>query len=146
MKAGAHTGRSADLSAVALTTADLSRHSAEHDGGSSGLLKAARPSRTPTRERSAPTSAWSCRHCPQDCAPAALATLGTMPPPPGEGFADSSLLRTFYLGFRFPTSSMSTHVGRTYVLLRSSVSHTYASPFAVLTGFISRPPTFRFTR
>ena len=39
----------------------------------------------PTRERSAPTSAWSCRHCPQDCAPAALATLGPMPPPPGQG-------------------------------------------------------------
>ena len=54
---------------------------------SSGLLKATRPSRMPTRERSAPTSAWSCRHCPQDCAPAALATLWTMPPPPGQGFA-----------------------------------------------------------
>ena len=54
---------------------------------SSGLLKARRPSRMPTRERSAPTSAWSCRHFPQDCAPAALATLWTMPPPPGQGFA-----------------------------------------------------------
>ena len=31
--------------------ADLSRHSALRDGG------------MPTRERSAPTSAWSCRHC-----------------------------------------------------------------------------------
>jgi hypothetical protein len=51
---------------------------------SSGLLKAERPSRMPTRERSAPTSAWPCRHCPQDCAPAALATLWTMPPPPVE--------------------------------------------------------------
>ena len=28
------------------------------EGGSSGLLKAGRPSRMPTRERSAPTSAW----------------------------------------------------------------------------------------
>ena len=54
---------------------------------SSGLLKAGRPSRMPTRENSAPTSAWSCRHCPQDCAPAALATLWTMPSPPGQGFA-----------------------------------------------------------
>src|ERR1019366_5281740 len=42
-----------------------------------------RPSRMPTRERSAPTSAWSCRHCRQDCAPAALATLAAMTPPPG---------------------------------------------------------------
>ena len=48
-----------------------------------GLLKAGGPSRTPTRENSAPTSAWSCRHCPQDCAPAALATLRSMPSPPG---------------------------------------------------------------
>ena len=42
---------------------------------SSGLLKTRRPSQMPTREHSAPTSAWSCRHCPQNCAPAALATL-----------------------------------------------------------------------
>src|ERR1039458_9183363 len=47
------------------------------------LLKGGGPSRTPTRENPAPTSAWSCLHCPQDCAPAALATLGPMPPPPG---------------------------------------------------------------
>src|ERR1039458_8554321 len=56
------------------------------------LLKGGGPSRTPTRENPAPTSAWSCRHCPQDCAPAALATLGPMPPPPGDGFAPSSPL------------------------------------------------------
>ena len=54
---------------------------------SSGLLKSRRPSQMPTRERSAPISAWSCRHCPQDCAPSALATLGPMPPPPGRACA-----------------------------------------------------------
>ncbi len=37
----------------------------------------------PTREHSAPTIAWSSRHCPQDCAPAALATLVPIPRPPG---------------------------------------------------------------
>jgi hypothetical protein len=47
------------------------------------LAEERRPSQMPTRERFAPTSAWSCRPCPQDCAPAALATLGPMPPPPG---------------------------------------------------------------
>ena len=43
-----------------------------------GLLRAGGPSQMPTRERSAPTSAWSCPHSPQDCAPAALAKLGPM--------------------------------------------------------------------
>jgi hypothetical protein len=55
---------------------------------SSGLLKTGRPSRMPTRERSAPTSAWSCRPCPQDCAPSALATLRPKPPPPGRVCAE----------------------------------------------------------
>ncbi len=41
----------------------------------------------PTRERSAPTSARSCRHCPQDCAHPAPATLGTISPPPGSACA-----------------------------------------------------------
>src|SRR5271157_5128078 len=31
--------------------------------------------RRATAGQAAPTSAWSCRHCPQDCAPPALATL-----------------------------------------------------------------------
>jgi len=50
--------------------ANLSRHSALLDAG------------MPTRERSAPTSPWLCRHCPQHCSPTALATLGPVPPPP----------------------------------------------------------------
>ena len=50
---------------------------------SSGLLKIRRPSQMPTREHSAPLSAWSCRHCHQNCAPASIATLVPMPPPPG---------------------------------------------------------------
>jgi hypothetical protein len=53
--------------------------------------------RPATAGQAAPTSAWSCRHClsrrssvfgakedHQHCAPASLATRGSMPPPPGE--------------------------------------------------------------
>ena len=55
-----------------------------------GDISENRPSRMPKPERSAPTSAWSCRPCCQDCALAALATLATMPSPPGQGFAGSA--------------------------------------------------------
>ena len=34
-----------------------------------------------------PRCAFPCRHWPQDCAPAALATLWPMPPPPGRAYA-----------------------------------------------------------
>jgi hypothetical protein len=54
---------------------------------SSGLLKAGGPSQMPTREHSAPSSARSCRHCPQDCAPPSVATLVPMPSPPGRACA-----------------------------------------------------------
>ena len=69
---------------------------------SSGLLKTGRPSQMPTREHSAPTSAWSCRHCPQDCAPASIATLGPMSLPPGRACAvriDHFLLHVLYFHY-----------------------------------------------
>ena len=62
----------ADLSAVGLAKVEC-----QHANASSFT--------EPTAGQAAPTSAWSCRHCPQDCAPAVVATLGLMPPPPGQG-------------------------------------------------------------
>ena len=62
----------------------------------------------PTRENSAPTSAWSCRHCPQDCAPAALATLLTMPSPPGQCFA-VRVLCSWFSRFALPSQGSICH-------------------------------------
>jgi len=70
---------------------------------SSGLLKSRRPNRMPTRERSAPTSAWSCRHCSQDCALPAPATLGPMPPPPERMVCNSAVSERVSFRMRFGT-------------------------------------------
>jgi hypothetical protein len=60
----------------------LSRRS--HDeGGASGLLETRNASRMPTRERSAPTSARSCRPLAPALRPTPCATLVPMPSPPG---------------------------------------------------------------
>ena len=56
------------------------------------LAEYRKPSQMPTREYSAPISAWSCRHCHQHCAPASLATLVKMSPPPGQAWTVDNAL------------------------------------------------------
>ncbi len=85
----------------------------------SGLLKAGRPSQMPTRERSAPTSAWSCRHCHQDCAPASLATLATMPSPPGQSLR-SHCTQIDVVGISIARRRNATFTARTAVFFLST--------------------------